>query len=129
MNIKLDENMPAALADVLAQSGHNVDTVPQEGMAGRVDEDVWEAAQAGGRFLITQDLDFSDIRRFRPGTHHGLLLVRLRNPGRRALLARVRAVFQDQDVAAWQGAFVVLTERKVRVRLPSRAHRGEWLGE
>ena len=35
----------------------------------------WLAPQSGSRFLITQDLDFSDIRKFAPGTHHGLLLV------------------------------------------------------
>jgi hypothetical protein len=34
-------------------------------------------AQRAGRFLVTQDLDFSDVRRFEPGSHHGLLLVRL----------------------------------------------------
>jgi hypothetical protein len=33
--------------------------------------------QAHGRVFITQDLDFSDARKYVPGTHHGLLLVRL----------------------------------------------------
>ena len=27
--------------------------------------------------LITQDLDFSDIRKFQPGTHYGIVVVRL----------------------------------------------------
>jgi predicted nuclease of predicted toxin-antitoxin system len=42
------------------------------------DCEVWEAAQRDERFLITQDLDFSDVRRFVPGSHRGILLVRLR---------------------------------------------------
>jgi len=58
-------------------------------LAGRNDDEVWEAAQAANRFLITQDLDFSDVRRFTPGTHAGLLLVRLAHPGRNALVVRV----------------------------------------
>jgi hypothetical protein len=33
MNIKLDENMPASLADALKQLGHDVETVPEEGLA------------------------------------------------------------------------------------------------
>ena len=45
------------------------------------------------RFLITQDLDFSDIRRYTPETHHGIFLVRLRDPGRNALLKRVHDFF------------------------------------
>ena len=96
--------------------GHQVDTVSQEGLSGRDDTIIWEAAQRTGRFLITQDLDFSDIRRFIPGTHHGLLLARLRDPGRRALLQKIRALFQTENVEVWKGCFVVATERKIRVR-------------
>ena len=121
MKIKLDENMPTTLAAALRKLGHDADTVPQEGIAGRDDLCVWEAAQEAGRFLITQDLDFSDVRRYKPGTHHGLLLVRLRKPGRRALTARVRAAFEREDVAGWSGCFVVLTESKIRVRRPTQA--------
>lgn len=52
-----------------------------------------------GYFLITQALDFADARRFVPGTHAGLLLARLRDPSRRALLERVEAVFRKKDFA------------------------------
>ena len=44
MKLKLDENLPASLAAVLGELGHDVDTVPEEGLRGRSDEDVWEAA-------------------------------------------------------------------------------------
>jgi predicted nuclease of predicted toxin-antitoxin system len=118
MNIKLDENMPFRLAGILTHLGHQTDTVPQEGLARHDDNDVWEAAQTSGRFLITQDLDFSDVRRFIPGTHHGLLLVRLRDPGREALTQKVQTVFQNEDVESWKGCFVVATERKIRIRRP-----------
>jgi hypothetical protein len=80
MLIKLDEHLPRRLVSVLSAFGHDVDTVDIEGLKGADDDSVWTAAQSANRFLITQDLDFSDIRRFRPGTHRGLLLVRLRMP-------------------------------------------------
>jgi len=115
MNVKLDENLPSSLVQSLAELGHEVDTVPQEGLSGCVDAEVWRAAQDSGRFLITQDLDFSDARRFSPGTHHGILLVRLRNPGRRTLLTRIVGIFETEDVEQWSGCFVILTERKLRV--------------
>ncbi len=118
MRIKLDENLPLRLAHILRQQGHEADTVPQEGLAGQDDAHVWQAAQTAGRFFITQDLDFSDVRRFAPGTHHGLLLVRLRDPGRNALVSRVRSLFQTENVAAWKRCFVVATEHKIRVRAP-----------
>ena len=118
MKIKLDENMPADLATLLTSTGHDTDTVGQEGLAGHNDAEIWKAAQANSRFLIIQDLDFSDVRRFLPGTHHGILVVRLRNPGLLALLQRVQAIFETEDVGSWRRCFVVVTERKVRVRRP-----------
>jgi predicted nuclease of predicted toxin-antitoxin system len=75
VRIKLDENLPAGLEPLLAALGHDVATVPAEGIGGEDDDVVWRAAPADGRFLVTQDLDFSDARKYAPGTHHGLLLV------------------------------------------------------
>lgn len=118
MKLKLDENLPTALVDRLTSLGHDVDTVPEEQISGKDDDTVWAAAQAAGRFLLTQDLDFSDVRRFRPGTHEGLMLIRLQNPSRRRLTDRVEAVFKIEAVSSWSGCFVVVTERKVRVRRP-----------
>ena len=79
MKIKLDENLPAALATRLRGLGHDVETVREEGLEGKKDDRIWISAQSEGRFLITQDLDFSDARRFVPGSHSGILLVRLKN--------------------------------------------------
>lgn len=104
MKVKLDENLPLGLVQALTPLGHDVDTVPGEQLTGKDDSDVWRAAQFAGRFLVTQDLDFSDARRYAPGTHHGLLLVRLPQPGRRELLSRVSTLFQTEDVEAWSAA-------------------------
>jgi predicted nuclease of predicted toxin-antitoxin system len=87
-------------------------------LAGRDDNEVWQAAQAADRFLITQDLDFSDVRSFRPGTHAGLLLVRLAQPGSNALVARVAMLFATEHVDEWRGCLVVATEHKVRMKRP-----------
>ena len=119
MKLKLDENLPESLVAELAALNHDADNVRQEGMAGRDDPEVWAAAQAAGRFLITQDLDFSDVRRFQPGTHHGLLLVRLPEAGRAALTRRIVEVFQTEDVGSWTGCFVVLSGHKLRVLRPA----------
>ncbi|HET6453593.1 MAG TPA: DUF5615 family PIN-like protein [Armatimonadota bacterium] len=118
MRLKLDENLPARLAAVLQTLGHDADTTVAEGLAGADDDSVWRAAQSAERFLVTQDLDFSDIRKFEPGTHQGILVVRLREPGRQALTERLLAIFQTEDVEAWLGCFVVATEHKIRIRRP-----------
>lgn len=119
MRIKLDENLPVSLADLLAQAGHNVDTSPQENLTGAEDSEVWRAAQAAERFLITQDLDFSDIRRFPPGTHFGLLLIRLDHPSRSELLEKMRQILETEEFESWKQCLVVATEHKIRIRRPT----------
>jgi predicted nuclease of predicted toxin-antitoxin system len=116
VKIKLDENLPERLTGVLRELGHDVDSVRAEQLAGRDDQEVWQAARSADRFLITQDLDFSDIRRYTPGTHPGLLLVRIAQPGRNALLARVAMLFATEAVEDWRGCLVVATDHKVRIK-------------
>jgi hypothetical protein len=70
------------------------------------------------RFFVTQDLDFADVRRFVPGTHQGLMVVRLVNPSRQELLDRVAWIFENAPVSTWIGCHVVVTEHKVRIRRP-----------
>jgi len=86
MKIKLDENVPSSLSGILNALGHDCDSVIDEGLAGHADVPVWQAAQQAERFFVTQDLDFSDPRQFAPGTHFGVLLIRLHNPTRADLL-------------------------------------------
>lgn len=118
MRVKLDENLPESLLVFLGSLGHEVDSVRMEGMGGKPDPSVWRAAQETQRCLITQDLDFSDIRQFAPGTHHGLLLLRLRLPGRLALARRLSNVFQSENVSSWTRCFVLITDWKIRVHRP-----------
>jgi predicted nuclease of predicted toxin-antitoxin system len=86
MKAKLDENLPLRIATRLQELGHDVHTIQQENLAGCDDSQLWAQAQREGRTLITQDLDFSDSRRFTPGTHCGVVLVRLHSPSRLRLV-------------------------------------------
>ncbi len=118
MKIKLDENLPQRLAPLLRSLGHDVHTVGEERLVGCPDAEIWEASQKESRFLITQDLDFSDTRTFAPGSHAGILLLRLRMPTRSSLTARIDELFRNEDAGEWAGYFVVATERKIRVLKP-----------
>ena len=120
MNIKLDENLPHRLANVLKNLGHDVHTVHDERLIGHSDEEIWETAQKESRFLITQDLDFSDSHKFAPGSHQGILLLRLHSPSRKALIERIEEMFRTEEVEDWAKCFVVATERKIRVLRPGK---------
>ncbi|MBI1740486.1 MAG: DUF5615 family PIN-like protein [Candidatus Koribacter versatilis] len=126
MKAKLDENLPLQIAPCLRNLGHDVQTTKDEGLSGCNDFDLWTAAQSEGRTLITQDMDFSDSRRFAPGTHHGIFAdsAPFTQPsGFVRTGGRAEEVFRNEKVSAWHGCFVVVTERKVRVRrAPIRPH-------
>jgi len=116
VRIKLDENLPIGLVPALTELGHAVDTVREEGLTGQDDAAVWSAAQKDRRFFVTQDLDFADARRYAPGTHTGILVLRLHEGDIHALSERVLTLFTTEPVETWAGCLVVATDRKVRVR-------------
>jgi predicted nuclease of predicted toxin-antitoxin system len=118
VKVKLDENIPASVATRLVQLGVDAETVLGEGLRGRPDTDVWSAAQCEEPLLVTQDLDFSGIRIFKPGTHHGLLLVRLPDSEQWRVGDYVCAWLSAPESPAWSGCVVVATKNKVRVRRP-----------
>lgn len=120
MRLKLDENIPHSAKSRLIQLGMDVDTVLDEGLQGHADSDVWAAAQHEGRLLVTQDLDFSDVRKFAPGTHRGVLVVRLPDDEQWRVADYLIAWLATPEAASWDGCFVVATPRKVRVLRPNR---------
>ena|SRR5882757_9287033 len=101
MKIKLDENLPHQLAVALQNLSLEVDTVLDEGLGGRPDLEIWQAAQNESRFLIAQDLDFSNTRLFAPGSHRGILLVRLRAPSRTNLMCSLQKMWKSGMAALW----------------------------
>lgn len=118
MKIKLDENVTTGIAPALKKLGHDVQTTIEEGLTGKPDDEIWSAAQLEERFFVTQDMDFSDARKFAPGEHQGILLLRPHSPNQAALVSRIAELFENEDVATWKSCFVVATDHKVRVLRP-----------
>ena len=119
MRLKLDENIPESAAPRLAALGFDVDTVLGEKLGGRSDPEVWTATQAERRFLVTHDLDFSDARKFTPGSHEGLLIIRLPDSEQWRVGDHLVGWFSDPDARSWARCLVVATPHKVRVLRPS----------
>jgi len=118
MKIKLDENITTRVTRELGNLGHDVHTVFGEGLTGRSDEDVWIAAQSEERFLVTEDFGFADVRRFAPGSHFGVLLLRLRDTNQAAVDDRLTELFASGDCSTWARSLVIATETKIRVIRP-----------
>jgi hypothetical protein len=76
VKFKLDENLPVSSAAILTGASHDVDPVTREGLIGAPDRDVVAAATAG-RILVSLDRGLGDIRAYPPGSHAGIVVLRL----------------------------------------------------
>ncbi|MFN4218957.1 MAG: DUF5615 family PIN-like protein [Candidatus Bipolaricaulia bacterium] len=93
--VKLDENLGLAAIALLRHAGYSAERVYDEGLSGAPDSAVWQRVCQEGRLFITLDLDFSDIRRFPPGTHPGILLLRAKDHSRAAVLRVLERVVRE----------------------------------
>jgi len=85
-------------------------------MGGTKDPGLWQAIQTERRFLVTADKGFGDIRRYPPGTHGGILLLRPDQAGIKPVLDLLERVLTAHDLEAMVGTIAVVTPRGVRIR-------------
>lgn len=116
MKVKLDENLPKSLAALLTTAGHDTDTVVHEGLAGADDDAVFAAAQRASRLFFTLDRGFGDIRRYRPGTHSGIVVLRPPEQSPAVVLAAVRRLMTEHDLAELVEATTIVEADRLRIR-------------
>ena len=114
--IKLDENLGRTHVDILRNAGYEADRVHDQGLSGATDATVWERVCAEGRFFVTLDLDFSDVRRYPPGTHPGILLIRSRSRSRPAVTEVLSRVIVERSLDELRGCLAVADESFTRIR-------------
>ena len=119
MKIKLDENLSRHLKDPLSEQGHDVSTALEEGLLGKVDIEVGEAAKGEDRIIFTLDLDFADLRKFPPGAHPGVILFRPRSMGPLAVSHFVLKFSQETELTTLARCLAVVEPHRIRVRRPS----------
>lgn len=118
MRLKFDENITVAAKAPLVAAGHDVDTVADEQLVGRPDAAILAGAVANKRALITFDLGFGDPRAYPPGTHRGVIMLRLRDQQPANVVSVVQRLLENHDVDELAGCTVVVTETLVRIRRP-----------
>ncbi|MCU0596239.1 MAG: DUF5615 family PIN-like protein [Desulfobacterota bacterium] len=118
MKIKVDEDLPKAVAESLRRVIPDTLTELDEGLSGALDPKLWDIAQGEGRFLITGDKAFANIRKYPPGTHHGVLLLRPNENGILQMLRLVDDVLKLGNLENLAGCIAVASPRRLKVRRP-----------
>ena len=116
MRLKLDENLPEDARRAAAALGHDVDTVLDEKLGGFPDPDVLSAATREGRFVITLDRGFGDIRRYPPGSHRGIAVLRVATQDPRTVTEALTTFLANEALGDLTGCVVVVRGHLVRIR-------------
>jgi predicted nuclease of predicted toxin-antitoxin system len=117
VRIKVDEDLPLSVAEVLREAGHDVATVVDQGWSGWTDARIWIAVCTERRMLITADKGLADLRRLREvKTSLGVVLLRVQNESWRSYGRLAEKLVSSLDLHELAGAVTVVTENNVRVR-------------
>jgi len=118
MRIKIDENMPVDVIDVLENAGHDVHSVYSEGIEGCSDRQLIAICKKEKRLLITLDNDFSNIFAYPPEKYEGVIVLRVENQSKKAIITLINKLlpfitFNAGDIS---GQLWIVEEDRIRVR-------------
>ena len=103
MKIKLDENIPGAVAELMRAREFDVDTVLERSLGGQSDPDVLAAASTEGRLLVTLDRGFGDVRSYAPGSHPWIIVLRPEDQRVPSVVAMVETLLDHHDLSSLAG--------------------------
>ena len=116
MLFKVDENLHADCAKFLCANGHDALTVFDQGLRGHDDDDVADICRRESRSLLTLDLDFSDVRAYPPADYSGIIVMRLVDQSRPAVVRVLKRILPQLATEALSGKLWIVDESQVRVR-------------
>src|SRR5262249_43813392 len=114
--VKVDEDLPEAVARLFTEAGYAAQTVRDQGWSGLQDDTLWKRIQAEQRWLVTADKGFGDVRTYIPGTYAGVILMRAVIESRRRYIELAQATVRSVRLEDVAGCLVVVTPRGIRIR-------------
>ena len=116
MQFKIDENLPAEIAELLIHAGHDAVTVISQRLQGKPDPVIVKVCVRERRVLVTLDLDFADIRAYPPHRYPGFLVLRVRRQDKKHLVRVFQRVIPMLKQEPVKGRLWIIEETQVRIR-------------
>ena len=116
MKIKIDENLPIDVADVLAAAGHDAESVYSEGLEGIPDRQLITICKKEQRVLITLDYDFSNILIYPPEKYEGIIVLRVEQQNKENAINLIKKLLPIISKETISGHLWIVEENKIRVR-------------
>lgn len=116
MKFLLDENFPKSAEKLLVELGHQVIDIRGAELQGINDFRLFEIAQANKAALLTTDRDFYHTVPLRYPDHYGVIVIALKQPGREAILSKLRWILAQDLMETVHNKTHLLRDRTYRVR-------------
>lgn len=117
MNLIIDENLPPDWCGFLSQQGHVAVHWKDLGQIGDPDELIFDHAQAEGKVILTQDLDFTRILALRGTDLPSLIQLRVDCPIPALIGEAVLQILKTYQESLSKGALISLEPDRHRIRL------------
>jgi predicted nuclease of predicted toxin-antitoxin system len=112
---KLDENLPKEAADLLQDAGYDAATIWDQQMVGAPDSKVASVCKDEDRVLVTLDLDFADIRLYRPADHAGIIVLRVPQQDKQNVLEIIDRLIPVLAQESAAGLLWVVDNKRIRI--------------
>jgi predicted nuclease of predicted toxin-antitoxin system len=66
VRLKIDENLPQEVAQLLCENGHDAISVFDQTLSGETDLTIFDVCRNESRVLMTLDLDFANLQAYPP---------------------------------------------------------------
>jgi hypothetical protein len=113
--VKVDEDLPVEISNLVDAAGHDAKTVYDQGHIGLSDEQLWPKIQQEQRMLFTADKGFANAHTYPPGSHAGVVLFRLPRESRAGYIRLVEFLIANLNLDEVAGAIVVVSPDTIRV--------------
>lgn len=116
MKFKVDENLPAEIAELLIRSGHDAKTVNEEQLKGIDDPNLIKICKRENRAIITMDTDFSDINTYPPEDYDGIIVLRLGSQSKNHVLKIFKHLILTINIEPLEKHLWIVEDSFIRIR-------------
>jgi len=116
MKFLLDENISPKTAHFLKELGYNAVHVRDVKLKGASDEKIFEYAKQYNFVSITVDRDFGNILDYPPGTHPGIIRLKIRYMPSERVNSVLQNFLKELNIEDIRGNLAILEEDRYRLR-------------